>query len=33
MGLGVGIFLAAIGAVLAFAVSDTVSGVNIHAFG
>jgi hypothetical protein len=33
MGLGVGIFLAAVGAVLAFAVSDTVSGVNIHAIG
>jgi hypothetical protein len=33
MGLGVGIFLSAIGAVLAFAVSDTVSGVNIHAIG
>jgi Domain of unknown function (DUF6458) len=33
MGLGVGIFLAAVGAVLAFAVTDTVSGVNIHAVG
>src|SRR5881398_3450978 len=33
MGLGVGIFLAAVGAVLAFAVSDTVSRVNIHAIG
>ena len=33
MGLGVGILLAAVGAVLAFAVSDTVSGVNIHAIG
>jgi len=33
MGLGVGIVLAAIGAVLAFAVSATVSGVNIHAVG
>jgi hypothetical protein len=33
MGLGVGIFLAAAGAILAFAVSDTVSGVNIHAIG
>jgi len=33
MGLGVGIFLAAVGAVLAFAVSATVSGVNIHAIG
>jgi hypothetical protein len=33
MGLGVGLILAAVGAVLAFAVSDTVSGVNIHAIG
>ena len=33
MGLGVGIFLAAIGAVLAFAVNATVSGVNIHTVG
>jgi len=33
MGLGVGLLLAAAGAVLAFAVSDTVSGVNIHAIG
>jgi len=33
MGLGVGIFLAAVGAVLAFAVSATVSGVNIHTVG
>ena len=33
MGLGVGIFLAAVGAVLAFAVTDTVSGVNIHTVG
>jgi hypothetical protein len=33
MGLGVGIFLAAIGAILAFAVSATVSGVNVHAGG
>jgi hypothetical protein len=33
MGLGVGIILAAVGAVLAFAVSATVSGVNIHAVG
>jgi lysylphosphatidylglycerol synthetase-like protein (DUF2156 family) len=33
MGLGVGLVLAAIGAVLAFAVTDTVSGVNIHAIG
>jgi hypothetical protein len=33
MGLGIGIVLAAAGAVLAFAVSATVSGVNIHAVG
>jgi Domain of unknown function (DUF6458) len=33
MGLGVGIFLTAIGAILAFAVSKTVSGVNIHTIG
>ena len=33
MGLGVGIFLAAIGAVLAFAVNTNVSGVNIHTIG
>jgi hypothetical protein len=33
MGFGVGILLAAIGAVLAFAVSATVSGVNIHTVG
>jgi hypothetical protein len=33
MGLGIGLLLAAAGAVLAFAVSDTVSGVNIHAIG
>ena len=33
MGLGVGMLLAAVGAVLAFAVSATVSGVNIHAVG
>jgi hypothetical protein len=33
MGLGVGILLSAVGAVLAFAVSATVSGVNIHAVG
>jgi hypothetical protein len=33
MGLGVGIFLAAVGAVLAFAVTETVSGVDIHAVG
>ncbi len=33
MGLGVGIFLAAIGAVLAFAVTKDVNGVNIHTVG
>jgi hypothetical protein len=33
MGLGVGIFLAAAGAVLAFAVTDNVNGVNIHTVG
>jgi hypothetical protein len=33
MGLGVGIFLAAVGAVLAFAVTDTESGVNIDTVG
>jgi Domain of unknown function (DUF6458) len=33
MGLGIGIFLSAVGAILAFAVSKTVSGVNIHAIG
>jgi predicted anti-sigma-YlaC factor YlaD len=33
MGLGVGIFLAAVGAVLAFAVNAQVSGVNIHTIG
>jgi Domain of unknown function (DUF6458) len=33
MGLGVGILLSAVGAVLAFAVTATVSGVNIHAVG
>jgi Domain of unknown function (DUF6458) len=33
MGLGVGIFLSAVGAILAFAVSKTVSGVNIHTIG
>ena len=33
MGLGVGIFLAAVGAVLAFAVTNNVSGVNIHTVG
>jgi hypothetical protein len=33
MGLGVGIFLAAVGAVLAFAVDANVSGLNIHTVG
>jgi hypothetical protein len=33
MGLGVGMLLAAAGAVLAFAVNATVSGVDIHAVG
>ena len=33
MGLGVGIFLAAVGAVLAFAVNASVNGLNIHAVG
>ncbi len=33
MGLGVGIFLAAAGAVLAFAVNTSVNGVNIHTVG
>ncbi|HUZ99248.1 MAG TPA: DUF6458 family protein [Gaiellaceae bacterium] len=33
MGLGIGILLSAVGAVLAFAVSATVSGINIHAVG
>jgi Domain of unknown function (DUF6458) len=33
MGLGVGIFLTALGAILAFAVSANVSGVNIHTVG
>ena len=33
MGLGVGIFLTAIGAILAFAVNAEVSGVNIHTIG
>jgi hypothetical protein len=33
MGLGVSIFLIAIGAILAFAVSATVSGVDIHTVG
>ncbi len=33
MGLGIGLVLAAAGAVLAFAVNKTVSGVNIHTVG
>lgn len=33
MGIGVGIFLAAVGAVLAFAVEDTVQNVNLYAVG
>ena len=33
MGLGVGILLAAVGAVLAFAVNASPSGVNIHTVG
>ena len=33
MGLGVGIFLAAAGAVLAFAVNTSPSGVNVHTIG
>jgi hypothetical protein len=33
MGLGVGIFLAAVGAVIAFAVTDNVSGVDIKTVG
>ena len=33
MGFGIGIFLAAVGAVLAFAVTRTVSGVNIQTVG
>ena len=33
MGLGVGIFLAAIGAILIWAVNTDVSGVNIHTIG
>jgi Domain of unknown function (DUF6458) len=33
MGLGIGLLLAAGGAVLAFAVNADVSGVNIHAIG
>ncbi len=33
MGIGAGVFLAAIGAVLAFAVDDTVNGVDLVAVG
>jgi Domain of unknown function (DUF6458) len=33
MGLGVGLFLIAIGAILAFAVDASVSGLNIHTIG
>jgi hypothetical protein len=33
MGLGVGLILAAVGAVLAFAVNKTVNGVDIHTIG
>jgi Domain of unknown function (DUF6458) len=33
MGLGVGLFLIALGAILAFAVDTTVSGLNIHTVG
>jgi hypothetical protein len=33
MGLGIGLILAAVGAVLAFAVDKTVNGVDIHAIG
>ena len=33
MGLGVSIFLVAVGAILAFAVNATVSGVDIHTIG
>jgi len=33
MGLGVGLLLSAVGAVLAFAVHTTVSGVSIHTIG
>jgi hypothetical protein len=33
MGLGVGIFLAAVGAILAFAVTDNVNGVNLVTVG
>ena len=33
MGIGIGLLLAAAGAILAFAVNKQVSGVNIHAVG
>jgi uncharacterized membrane protein len=33
MGIGVGLFLVAVGAVLTFAVDAAVSGVNIHTIG
>jgi Domain of unknown function (DUF6458) len=33
MGLGVGLFLIALGAILAFAVDTSVSGLNIHTIG
>ena len=33
MGLGVSIFLVAVGAILAFAVTDTLNGVDIHTIG
>lgn len=33
MGLGVGIFLIAVGAILAFAVHATTNGINVHAVG
>jgi Domain of unknown function (DUF6458) len=33
MGLGVSIFLTAVGAILAFAVSKQVSGINVHTVG
>ena len=33
MGIGGGVFLAAVGAVLDFAVADNVSGVNLHTVG
>jgi uncharacterized membrane protein len=33
MGIGVGIFLAAVGAILTFAVSVTTTGFNIHTIG